>query len=141
MGNVAAARASAESARQQDVHATDYRAAVVLGAVALRQRDGAATAAFKVAIERADEFLKRCDRLFDARDCRALALSGLALSEPLEASRYASEAAVAFRAARTVNRDPGVVARVLFELNAIAMGYDSATVLLADTRIAAAGNS
>jgi tetratricopeptide (TPR) repeat protein len=141
VGDMSAARTAAETARDQDVHATDYRAALVLGAVALRQRDQAAAAAFRVAVERADLFLSRCDRLFGAHDTRGLALCGLAQCERDAGPRHAGNAASGFRLARSINRDPGVVARVLNQLNAMNVGDEAAVALLKEARAAAAGDS
>ena len=135
-GDLAAARAAAETARQYDVPQNNHYALALLGIIALRQGDGAAAQeAFAAAVAQADALLAHTPQYFNALDSRGLALCGLALCE---ARNLVSEAVAAYRAARAINRDAGVVGRVLHLFDALA-AVDTAGVL-AGVR-AAANNS
>jgi len=136
-GDLPAARAAAETARQYDVPENNHYALALLGIVALRQGDrAAAQEAFAAAVAQADALLAHTPQYYRALDSRGLALCGLALCE---ARNLVSEAVAAFRAARAINRDVGIVSRVLCLFDALAAA-DTAGVL-AGVRGAAAGTA
>ena len=116
-GDLASARVAAESARQYDEPNNNHTALVVLGVVALRQGDrSAAQSAFAAAQEQARLMRARDARNVDALDAWGLAASGLALTCPkpdLGETQFVAEAVTAFQAARAINRDAGVVQRLL----------------------------
>jgi tetratricopeptide (TPR) repeat protein len=129
-GDLAAARAAAETARQYDEPENNHYALALLGIIALRQGDGAAAQeAFAAAVAQADALLAHTPQYYAALDSRGLALC--------EAGNLVSEAVAAFRAARAINRDAGIVKRVLRLFDALAVA-DTAGVL-AGVRDAANG--
>ena len=134
-GDLAAAREAAEATRQYDVPEANHACLAVLAVVALRQGDHAtAQEAFSRAIREADAILAQTPDFYRALDAKALALAGLAICTGSGDLRAAADA---FRAARAVNRDAGVVARVLRLLDALGpQGPDSP---LAAVREAVAG--
>jgi tetratricopeptide (TPR) repeat protein len=129
------ARAAAEAARRYDVSPNNHNVLALLGLIALRQGDlDAGREAFASAVARADVMLKRTAGNYDALDAKGLALSGLAMCED---GRRVPEAIAVYRAARAINRDAGIVGRVLRLLAAL-VPADVAGVL-AGVREAAAG--
>ena len=135
-GDLPAARAAAEAARQYDVPENNHYVLALLGVIALRQGAGAAAQeAFAAAVAQADALLAHTPQYYAALDSKGLALCGLALCE---ARNLVSEASAAFHAARAINRDAGIVSRVLRLFEALA-AVDTAGVL-AGVR-AAANNS
>jgi len=134
-GDLPAARAAAETARQYDVPRNNHYVLALLGIIALRQGDGAAAQeAFAAAVAQADALLAHTPEYYAALDSKGLALCGLALCD---AGNLVSEASAAFRAARATNRDVGIVSRVLRLFDALA-AMDTAGVL-AGVRAAANG--
>jgi len=134
-GDLPAAHAAAETARQYDVPENNHYVLALLGIIALRQGDGAAAQeAFAAAVAQADALLAHTPQYYAALDSRGLALCGLALCE---ARDLVSEASAAFRAARAINRDAGIVKRVLRLFDGLAAA-DTAGVL-AGVRAAANG--
>jgi len=134
-GELSAARAAAEAARQYDVPQNNHCALALLGIVALRQGEhAAAQEAFAAAVAQADALLAHTPQYYAALDSRGLALCGLALCEArnprnqVSGRNLVSEAAAAFRAARAINRDAGIVSRVLRLFDALA-AVDTAGVL------------
>jgi len=144
-GDLPAARAAAEAARQYGVPENNHHALALLGIIALRQGERtAAQEAFAAAVAQADALLAHTPQYYAALDSKGLALCGLALCEArnprnqVSGRNLVSEAVAAFRAARAINRDAGVVKRVLRLFDALAAA-DTAGVL-AGVR-AAANNS
>jgi len=134
-GDLPAARAAAEAARQYDVPENNHYVLALLGVIALRQGAGAAAQeAFAAAVAQADALLAHTPQYYAALDSKGLALCGLALCE---ARNLVSEASAAFHAARAINRDAGIVSRVLRLFDALAAA-DTAGVL-AGVRDAANG--
>ena len=132
---MAAARAAAESARRYDAPENNYYILALLGLIALRQADrGAAQEAFAAAVAQADMLLAHSAQNYQALDSKALSLCSLSLCE---GGQYLPDALAAYRAARAINTDAGVVARVLRLFDALALA-DSAG-LLAGVRPAAGG--
>lgn len=104
------ARENAERAGKFDVPQNNHNVCALLGAVALRQNDGAvATKAFEKAIRQADELIAFNRLNYKALDTRAVAAFGLAMCGRNEALRDAKEC---FRTARRINSDAGVVRQI-----------------------------
>jgi len=117
-----------------------------------------ARTAFTTAIAHADALLARTPELYDALDARGIALCGIALCDAQEAGGGRQEAVggqrssvtghpasvtghpsllgavEAFRAARKINSDAGVVARVVRKLDALARTHPEGAALLAEAR-------
>jgi tetratricopeptide (TPR) repeat protein len=110
-GKLAAARELLEAARQYDVPLINHNVVAVLGVVALRQGDRVtAQDAFVAAVSAADSLLQRSAHYYTALEAKALALCGLAVSKDAQQVVAAIEA---YRAARTITRDKGVIGRAL----------------------------
>jgi tetratricopeptide (TPR) repeat protein len=136
-GEIAAAREMAEAARQYDVPLSNHKTWAVLGVVALRQGDcSAAQEAFATALQQAGKLLTRSPQLYDALDTRGLALCGLALCE---SSVHVPAAQEAYRAARVITSDAGIVGSVLQLFDALAKADPHG--ILAEVRAAAAGEN
>ena len=107
-GDLAAARAAAEEARQYDEAENNAQVLALLGIICLRQgqRDAAADA-FRTAIEKAEPLIRFSSNQ-GALDAKGIALAGAALCGD-EASPPAADS---HRAARACNRDAGVIRRV-----------------------------
>ena len=135
LGDLAAARAAIEAIGMHDEPTFNHQVLVLLGLIAAKQSDlRTAREAFAEAVERAEMLLTHSPQSFRALDSKGLALCGLAVLG--EAGRV-GEAVEAYRAARAINRDAGVVGRVLRLFDALAQA-DAAGVL-AGVRAAAAG--
>jgi hypothetical protein len=119
----------------------NHNAFALLGIIALAQTDVAAgRTAFTNAIAHADALLARTPELYDALDARGIALCGLVLvGAHSGAPIQINDAVATFRRARTINRDAGVVARVIRQLDALARAHPNGPALLAEARLAAAG--
>ena len=108
-GDLPAARAAAEQARQYDVPQNNHNVLALLGVIALRQNDlPAAREAFTAALTHAEGLLAHTPEYLDALDAKALALAGLGETD---------NARAAYQAARAINRDPGIVQRATRLLN------------------------
>ncbi len=119
-GDLPAARAAAEAARQYDEPQNNHSVLALLGLIALRQGAGpAAREAFNAAVAQADQMLAHSAQNYGALDARGLALCGLALGGDVESAGI-SGAIDAYRAARAINREAGVVGRVLRLFGALA---------------------
>jgi tetratricopeptide (TPR) repeat protein/nucleoside phosphorylase len=140
-GDLPAARAAVETARKYDEPQNNHNVSALLGVIALRQNDKpTAQEAFMTAVAQAEALLVHTPQFYDALDSKALALCGLGVcvSGFATASRQQIEEAKAtYRAARAINKDAGVVKRVLRLLDALAV-MDTEGVL-AGVRSAAAG--
>ena len=99
-----------------------------------RCREAAAQEAFAAAVYATDELLSFTAQNYAALQTKGLALCGLTLCDSGNRTSAASEA---YRAARAINRDAGIVARVLRLFDALAV-VDS-TGVLKEVRAAAAG--
>jgi tetratricopeptide (TPR) repeat protein len=134
-GNLPAARTAAEVARKHDDPENNHNVLALLGLIALRQGDRAAAhESFATAITQADTLLAHTPQFYKALDAKGLALCGLAL---IEGPRHLPEAIAAYQAARSINKDTGVVARVLRLFDALAVA--DAGGMLAGVRAAAGG--
>jgi tetratricopeptide (TPR) repeat protein len=122
-GDLPAARQAAEAARQSDEPTNNHTALAVLALVSWLQGDRAAAhEAGAAAVAQAQVMLERDAENVDALDAKMLALCTLALgrSGPASPSPEVAEALVAYRAARALNQDAGVVGRVARLLNLLA---------------------
>jgi tetratricopeptide (TPR) repeat protein len=109
-GDLPGARAAAEAALSHRSPEHTQHVLVLLGLIALLAHDReAASSSLRAAMEEADALLAHTPELFKALDTKALALAGLAL---LDGGQHVSAAITAFRAARTINRDAGIVRRL-----------------------------
>jgi len=132
--DLAGARVAAEAAARYDEPSNNHYVWALLGLISLRHGDGAARAAFAGAVTRAEMLLACSAQNYRALDSKGLALCGLAVCGDVG---RAAEAAEAYRTARAINKDAGVVGRVLRLFDTLA-GADAAGVL-AEVRAAAAG--
>jgi tetratricopeptide (TPR) repeat protein len=166
VANVESARSAVESARRYDVPENNHNVFALLGIISLRQLDlRAAQDAFATAIAHADMMSLRTLQNFDALDARGVALCGLHLcrgeafgnaqsvsntsdaapstlantQNPADASPLL-DAIATFRAARGINRDAGIVARVVWLLDALALARPGGAEWLAEARKAASGD-
>jgi tetratricopeptide (TPR) repeat protein len=134
-GQLAAARAMAEAAQPYNVPLENHSLSAVLGVVAVRQGDRiAARAAFATALTQARDLLTRSPQLYAALDTQGLALCGLALCENAAHLPGAKEA---YKAARALNTDVGIVRHVLRLFDTLAQTDTGG--LLAEVRAEAAG--
>lgn len=132
-GRLPEARAAAESALRDDVCMTNHAVQTLFGIIALLNGDRPAAAnAFHKALQQADEAASRDPRAFGALDAKGVALCGLAL---IEGAQHLAAAETAFRAARALTSDRGVVARIRRLLNALAP-LDEAKVLASTSNAA-----
>jgi tetratricopeptide (TPR) repeat protein len=130
----AAAREMAEAARQYNCPLSNHTISAVLGVAALRLGDVvAAREAFATALNQARELLARSPQFYAALDTKGLALCGLVLCGNPDHIPKAKEA---YKAARTINSDAGVVGRVLRLFDALAKA--DAAGILAEVRTEAA---
>ena len=153
-GDLPAARAAAEAARRYDEPQNNHNVLALLGVIALRQDDRpAAREAFAAAVAAADGILAQTPEYFDALDAKGLACCGLALCDGTGAGfapsadgivaatkpapTHLDAAVAAYRAARAVNRDAGIVGRVLRLLDALAAGHPQGAAILAPAAAAA----
>ncbi|MDQ1523496.1 MAG: hypothetical protein QOE47_1420 [Pyrinomonadaceae bacterium] len=133
--DLAGARAAVESARQYDEPENNHNASALFGLIAVRQNDPtAAREGFAAAVTQADAILTHSAQYFDALDAKGLALCGLTLCED---GNRVPEAIEAYKAARAINKDVGIVGRVLKLFDALAVADEGG--LLAEVRAAAAG--
>lgn len=117
-GNLDAARRAAEAARQHNEPQFNHYALLLRGVIVLRQGDQAtACEAFTAAVAQADALLAHSMQNYAALDSKGLALCGLTLCDKKDRLAAAREV---FRAARAINKDTGVVKRVLRLLDALA---------------------
>src|SRR5215213_2661750 len=134
-GDLPGARAAASEAAKYDEPSNNSYIMALLGIIALLQGDAlTASESFKDAAAQAESMVTLSTQNFKALDSKGLALCGLAVCG--DAGR-ATEAAEAYRAARAINRDAGVVTRVLRVFDKLAEA-DKASVL-AGVRAAAEG--
>ncbi len=110
----------------------------LLGVITLRQDDRPeARATFVEAADEADKLLRDSEHNYRAWDTKGLALCGLALCEG--SSEHLPDAIDAYKAARAINQDAGIVGHVLRLFDELAEA--DVAGLLAEVRDAAAGGS
>ena len=140
--NLSAAREAAETARRHDVPANNHNVLALLGVITLRQADhSAAQETFAAAVQHAEQMLAHTAQNYAALDAKGLACCGLALCEGAQhiAVETIRRIVSTFRAARAINKDAGIVKRVLRLFDELAKA-DTAGILQ-DVRAAAAGES
>ncbi|MFM8174396.1 MAG: tetratricopeptide repeat protein, partial [Pirellulaceae bacterium] len=116
--DLAAARREAEAATHYAVPDNDHHVLSLLGIIRLRQGDTrAATEAFQESVKRCDRMLQLTTRNYAAMDSKAVAKCGLILCG---ADVPLGDVRGLLRAARAINRDAGIVARLLRLLSALA---------------------
>jgi tetratricopeptide (TPR) repeat protein len=134
-GDLLAARDVVEAARQFDVPEHNHKVRALLGVIALRQDDRTAAAeAFAKALGQAESMLVQSAQNYAVFDTMGLTLCGLTLCDQGNPIAAAIEA---YQAARAINRDSGIVARVLRLFDALALADPDGG--LAEVRRAAAG--
>lgn len=133
-GDQAGARAAAEAALLHRSPEHTYNVLLLQGLALLGNDRDSARERFTAMIGETDALLEHTPELFKALDAKALALAGLAL---LDGAQHIPAAIAAYRAARAINRDAGIVARTLRLLDLLATADDAG--LLRDVRAAAAG--
>jgi len=134
-GDLHAARVAVEAARGYDEPPNNHYVLALLGVITLGQGDqSTAHEAFTAAIAQADGLLTHTAQNYSALDTKGLALCGLTLCEK---SDHVTAAVEAYRAARAINKDAGIIGRVLRLLDTLALA-DPARVP-ARVRAAAAG--
>jgi len=132
-GNLSSAREAAETARRHDVPQNNHNVLALLGVIEVRLVQGneyenlkdvkrksdfaRAAEAFTAAVQHAEQMLAHSAQNYDALDAKGLACSGLALCE---GAQHVTAAIAAFRAARAINKDAGIVKRVLRLLDELA---------------------
>ena len=136
-GNLSAARDAAETARKHEYAPNSDNLWALLGVIALHQGDhAAAQKAFETAVDQAESLLDHTEQDYDALDNKGLALCGLALCE--ESSDRIPAAIEAYRAARAINNDAGIVQRTLRLLDALAQADSEG--MLTEVRPAVTGS-
>jgi tetratricopeptide (TPR) repeat protein len=135
-GDLNSARQVAFAVSQYDEPQDIHSALALLGVITLRQGDRAtAKEAFKKSITKADTILDLNNQnYYDAWDAKGLAYSCLTLCE---SSEHIPRAIEAYRAARALCKDIGIVNRVLRLFDALAVADEKG--ILAEVRKAAAG--
>ena len=134
-GDLPAARDVIEAAEQYDVPEHNHKVRALLGVIALRQDDRTAVSdAFTEALGQAESILVQSAQNYKALDTKGLVLCGLTLCDQ---SNHITAAIEAYQAARTINCDSGIVARVLRLFDALALAGPAGK--LAKVRRAAAG--
>lgn len=133
--HLAGARELIEAARKHDIPLANHSTSSMLGVVALRQGElKTAEEAFTAAINEASEMLKLTANRYDALDVQGLSLCGLALCrDPSQIS--AAEAA--YKAARALTSDAGIIRAVLHRFDTVA--HADTDGILANVRPVAAG--
>ncbi len=133
--NLALARDMVEAARKYDVPLSNQSTSAMLGVVALRQGEPhTAREAFTAAIKQAGQLIGLTADYYEALDSKGLSLCGLALCG--DHAQIAS-ANTAYKAARAVTSDAGIVRDVLQRFDALAQA--DAGGILAEVRPVAAG--
>jgi tetratricopeptide (TPR) repeat protein len=121
-GDLAASRIWIEQAGEYDWPQNNAWVAALSGIIALHQgQPTVARQAFQRAVEQANQLLAVSPQLYDLLDASSLALCGLALLEERDQREVTTQAIGSFRAARAVNRDAGVVRRVLRLFDLVAL--------------------
>ena len=134
-GDLLGARAAAEAARLYDEPGNNHYVSALLGLIALRQGDTAvAWAAFTEGKTQAETMLTYSAQNYKALDSKGLALCGLAVCGD---AGHVDEALETYKAARAINKDAGVVGRVLRLFDMLAEA--DVVGVLAGVRAAAAG--
>ncbi|MGB3761539.1 MAG: tetratricopeptide repeat protein, partial [Rivularia sp. (in: cyanobacteria)] len=104
---------AAENANNYDVPQNNHYVSLLLGLIALKQRNPElAKEKFTDALENAEKFISENQYAYGAWYIKWLALSGLTLSADVENQKYALEAEIAYQQAKSINNFDGVLKRV-----------------------------
>ncbi len=118
-GDLQLARTASEKTRQYDVPECNHTCLILLGVIALRQGEQImAQEVFNETIVQADLILKESPQYFQAWGAKGIALCGLTLCGNID---YTAAATEAFRSAREVNSDAGIVSRAVRLFDALAI--------------------
>jgi tetratricopeptide (TPR) repeat protein len=135
-GDLSSAHTAIDDARRYESQGYNYELLALRGVVALRTGDlAAAQEAFQAAVAQAEAQLSYSEQVYKALDAKGLSLCGLALA--LGDDDFISAAMEAYRKAREITKDAGVVTDVLRLFDALKPA-DSAGVL-AEVRAVAEG--
>jgi tetratricopeptide (TPR) repeat protein len=135
-GDVPSARRAIDSAQQHDAQNHDFELPALAGLIALRTGDlVAAQEAFQAAVAQGAEPLIESEGLYNALDAKGLALCGLALATGDK--DFITPAMDAYRAARRVTKDSGILADVLRLFDALQEADSEG--MLAEVREVASG--
>ncbi|NUO81775.1 hypothetical protein HUU05_17025, partial [candidate division KSB1 bacterium] len=137
--DLSSALQAVKDAAQYDLPQNNHNVLALLGAIALRQADRpAALEAFAAAVQHTEHMLAHSAQNYEALDAKGLAWSGLALCEgPQHVAAAIAAAIAAFRAARALNQDAGIVKGVLRLFDELAKADKKG--VLKEVRAAAAG--
>lgn len=129
------AREMIATAQKYDIPLANHGTSAMLGVVALRQGDpNTAREAFTAAIDQASQLIALTPDWYEALDAKALSLCGLVLcGDPAQVVAAKN----AYKAARTVTTDVGVIRTVLHRFDALA--HADTNFVLAEVRPIAAG--
>jgi tetratricopeptide (TPR) repeat protein len=131
-GNLSAARAASEKTGEFDVPEINHSCLIIRGLIALKQGETETVKdIFTEAAAQADLILKNSPQYFQAWDAKGFAFLGLTLCQEIDHTASAIEA---FRKARRINNDAGIVRRAL----AI---FDSLATLDKEGKLSAVRNS
>lgn len=110
-GDLVSAFEAADKLRRYDLPEINHACLRLLGVIALRRgKTAIAREAFDETIVRAEAVLKTSPEYFQAWDAKGIALCGLALCDGVDNRAAAIDA---YRHARKINSDPGIVSRAL----------------------------
>ncbi len=133
--NSVVARDMVEAARKYDVPLKNHSTSAMQGVVALRQGDlHTARSAFTAAINEASHLIALTADFYKALDAKGLSLCGLALCGDTE---QIPAAKAAYKTARAVTSDGGIIRAVLQRFDALA--HVDTHGILAEVRLVAAG--
>ena len=136
-GDLSASFVTISAARLYNFRPNNSNVLALSGAIALRQEDRpAAQEAFVTALQQAEQLLAHTAQNYAALDSKGLALTGLALCE---GPQHVAAAIAAYRAARAINKDAGIVGRVLRLFDELAKA--DAAGIFKEVRAAAAGEA
>jgi tetratricopeptide (TPR) repeat protein len=134
-GDLRSARTAIDEARRYESQGYNYNLLALAGVIALRTGDSAAAqAAFQEAVAQAEAQLSYSEQVYGALDSKGLALCGLALAT--EDKGFIPPALDAYRKAREITTDAGIVADVLRLFDAL-QEADAAGVLTEVREVAA----
>lgn len=134
-GDLPSARTTIDEARRYESQGYNYDLMSLAGVIALRTGDSdVAKEAFQAAVDQAEAHLSYSEQVYRALDTKGLAICGLALAR--EDKGLVSPAMDAYRKARDITADIGIVAGVLRLFDAL-QEADATGVLVAVREVAA----
>jgi tetratricopeptide (TPR) repeat protein len=134
-GDLNAARSAIEAAQQFDIPSNNYKVSALMGIIALRQGDKLkAQESFESTLQQIQVRLGHCADNYYALDIKGLVLCGLSLCTSTNQLVLAADT---FKLARGINKEVGVVKRILCLFDALAHNSEDA---LAEVRTIAAAH-